>query len=283
MLTGLSSRFQLHNGVEIPCVGFGTWKANAGETTYKAVLQAFASGYRHIDNAAVYMNEENVGEAVRDCCIPRNQLFITSKLNNQLQGYDSALKGFNQTLQNLGLEYVDLYLIHWPRVLGRENEWEKLHKDTWRAFEHLYKEGYVRSIGISNFLVHYMEPLMETAQILPMVNQLEIHPCFVPEEEVKYCRNHNIVIEAWAPFMQGKAFEIPLLSEIARKYGITIAQLCVRWSLQMGFIPLPKSEKRERIINQGDIFGFEISEEDLKRMMALRSIYRLHDPDVKAF
>ena len=205
-------------------------------------------------------------------------------MHNKFHGYETALKGFEETLKNTGMEYVDLYLIHWPLAKGREKDWKNLHRQTWKAFEKIYRDGKARAIGISNFTVEHMTALAEVAEISPHVNQIEAHPYYVPQDIIDYCDKHRMLIEAWAPLIKGKAMSDPLLLEIASKYDVTVAQVCIRWSVQMGFIPLPKSDKPERIKNNGDIFGFEISAEDMERIATLKVHGReFHDPNVYSF
>jgi len=271
-MKGLQDFYTLSNGVKIPCVGFGTFRTPDGEVAYDSVRSAVEAGYRHIDTASKYRNEESVGRAIADCGVPREELFVTTKLWNTDQGYESTLKAFDLSMEKLGLDYLDLYLIHWPAPAAVRSEYKKYNLETWRAFEKLYKEGRIRAIGVSNFLVHHLDPLMEKAEIKPMVNQLEYHPGFQQDEIVAYCRERGILIESWGPLMQGKAFEVPLLQELAAKYGVGISQICIRWELQKGVLPLPKSTHPDRIRQNADVFGFEISDEDMEAIDSLRSI-----------
>lgn len=198
-------RYQLNNGVEIPVLGFGTWKAQDGEEAYQAVLTALEAGYRHIDTAAVYKNEGSVGSAIKDSGIPREELFITTKLWNGNHTYEETQGAFARSLERLGLDYLDLYLIHWsnPKPLREQEAWKERNREVWRAMEDLYREGKIRAIGVSNFLPHHLEPLLETARILPAVNQIRLAPGVYQAETVDYCRKHNILLEAWGPSVKG--------------------------------------------------------------------------------
>lgn len=274
-MNSLQDCYTLPNGVKIPCVGLGTYLTDDGETCVRAVKAAIEAGYRHIDTAVAYGNEASVGKAVRECGLPREQIFVTSKLRNVNQGYKETKAAFEVTMKELGLEYLDLYLIHWPIARGHKQDWQEHSYQTWRAFEELYEEGRVRAIGISNFLTYHLQPLLERAKIMPMVNQLELHPGYHQDEIVKFCKEKGMVIEAWSPMMQGKQMQHPLLIEIGNKYGKTPAQVCVRWSLQNGFLPLPKSVNHDRIRQNGDVFDFSLTDEDMKAISSLETIGRL--------
>ena len=283
-MKGLNDGYLLRNGVSIPCVGFGTFRTPDGEICVEAVKEAIRCGYRHIDTASVYGNEVSVGKAVRDSGVDRGELFITSKLWNDDQGYDAALRAFEASLKRLGTDYLDLYLIHWPVPAAHREDWQRSNLDSWRALERLYKEGRIRAIGVSNFLRHHLEPLMSQAEIPPMVNQVELHPQYPQEETVAFCRENGIVVESWGPLIQGKAFELPLLRDIAGKYGRTVAQICIRWSLQKGILPLPKSINSERIASNAQVFDFVIASEDMERMEELSALGRVgNHPDSISF
>ncbi|MDR2428675.1 MAG: aldo/keto reductase [Candidatus Margulisbacteria bacterium] len=250
---------KLNNGVSIPEIGFGTWQTPDGETAVRAVKTALEYGYTHIDTAACYENEASVGHAVRESGIPREKLFITTKLWNTERGYDSALKAFAASLQKLQLEYIDLYLIHWP-----DNKNPEPNIASWKAFEKLYKEGLIKALGVSNFQPRHLRPLLDMAEIKPAVNQIEYHPGYRQEETVEFCRKHDILVEAWSPLGCGRILQDSNLRRIAQKYNKSIAQLCLRWCRQNGTLPLPKSVTPERIKENLRVFDFEISAEDMQ-------------------
>lgn len=258
--------YLLSNNYKIPTIGFGTFRTPSGEETEQSVINAIKSGYRHIDCAAAYGNEKSVGEAIRKSGVVREELFVTSKLWNDNKGYEETLATFNQTLEDLQLDYLDLYLIHWPIAKASKNNWQKANSESWRAFEKLYKQGKVKAIGVSNFLTHHFEPLLKTAKILPMVNQIELHPGMLQDKTVEFCNQHNILVEAWAPFSNGQIFNHPVLKEIADQYKKSVAQLSLRWIIQKGIVPLPKSVTPERIKNNLEVFDFEISSQDVDRI-----------------
>lgn len=273
----------LSNGVKIPCVGFGTWKLPDTDNTVDIVKTAIDCGYRHIDTAFVYNNEKSVGKAIRTCGLKRNELFITSKLSNKSHGYENTLKEFDQTMNNLGIDYLDLYLIHWPRPLAIRDSWKEANEGTWKAFEELYKAGKVRAIGVSNFLENHLDAILDTATIAPMVNQLELHPRFVQREVVEYCKDRMMIVEAYSPLIRGD-FDHPVLVDIARKYNKSVAQVLLRWSIQHGFVPLPKSSSRDRMMENADIFDFKLTEEDIEAMKVLEALGRTGShPDTADF
>ena len=248
---------KLRNGIQIPCVGFGT-SLIEGEECVVNIKRALSSGYRHIDTASAYKNEQYIGLAIKESNIPREDLFITSKVWKDSMGYENTINSFNNSLENLGLDYLDLFLIHWPR-----NNDESLNIKTWKALEELYKQKKVRAIGVSNFLKHHLENLLDNCEIIPMVDQIEFHPGLMREETVKFCRENNIIVEAWAPLGKGKMLQNKDLIEIAKKYNKSVAQICIKWCLQNGVIPLPKSTNLDRMIENQAVFDFSISEEDL--------------------
>lgn len=264
----LTDKFTLHNGVEIDCVGYGTWLTPDGDVAVEAVKEALKAGYRHIDTAAIYGNEVSVGKAIRESGIKREEIFVTSKLWNTERGYEKTLLAFEETMEKLGLEYLDLYLIHWPAHKNQYDNFEEVNLSTWRAFIELYKAGKIRAIGVSNFLPHHLKALMES-EIKPMVNQIEFHPGFMQEETLEYCKKNGIIVEAWSPLGRGKMLDNETLKGIAAKYNKSVAQLCLRWCLQNGTLPLPKSVTPSRIIENADIFDFEISAEDMKQINAM--------------
>ncbi|MBD5639629.1 aldo/keto reductase [Clostridium botulinum] len=250
----------LNNGVKMPLLGFGTYKAENGNTVIQSVKEALRIGYRHIDTASYYGNEEGVGTAIKESGIPREEIFLVSKVWNSDQGYEKTLKSFENSIKKLGTDYLDLYLVHWPQSLTKE---------TWKALEKLYKEGRVKAIGVSNFLVDHLKWLLEDVEIMPMVNQVEFHPQLIQKELMEFCSKNNIQLEAWSPLMRGKVFEIELLQDIAKKYEKTISQIVLRWDLQMGVVTIPKSVTPSRIKENADIFDFEISKEDMDRIQQL--------------
>jgi methylglyoxal/glyoxal reductase len=258
VLTNLKDTTTLHNGVKMPWVGLGVFKVTEGEEVVQSVKAAIKNGYISIDTAAIYKNEEGVGQAIKESGVPREELFITTKLWNADQGYESTLEAFETSMNKLGLEYLDLYLIHWP---GKDK-----YKETWRAFEKLYKEGRVRAIGVSNFLVHHLEDLMSTAEIKPMVNQVEFHPHLTQKELLAFCEKEGIQLEAWSPLKQGQLLNEPVLEDIAHKYNKSVAQVILRWDLQHGVVTIPKSIKEHRIIENANIFDFELTIEDMGKI-----------------
>ncbi|WP_458118607.1 aldo/keto reductase [Paenibacillus sp. Z6-24] len=271
-MQNLQSTVQLSNGVEMPWFGLGVYKVENGDEVVSSVKWAIEAGYRSIDTAALYQNEDGVGQAIRESGVPREELFVTTKVWNSDQGYDSTLQAFEQSLSKLGLEYVDLYLIHWP-VKGK-------YKDTWRALEKLYEDGKVRAIGVSNFQIHHLEDLLADAKVRPVVNQVELHPLLSQVELRNYCKEQGIQIEAWAPLAQGRLLDNPVLQAIGEKYGKSIAQVLLRWDLQSGIVTIPKSIKQERIVQNADIFDFELSPEDMKQIDDLNQNQRFGaDPD----
>ena len=265
--------FRLINGTEIPAIGLGTWQTPDGETAVKAVSHAIKCGYRHVDAAAVYDNEKSVGDGIRkglqEAGLKREQLFVTSKVWNTERGYDRTMRAFEKTLGDLGLDYLDLYLIHWPANAKQFADWQRLNAETWRAMEELYKAERIRSIDVSNFYAHHLEALMQSAEVMPMVNQIEFHPGFMQKEVVDFCRQHDILVEAWSPLGTGEMLSNETLLSVADKYGCSVAQLCVRWVLQNGVLPLPKSITPSRIEENLDVDGFTISDENMAIINAM--------------
>jgi diketogulonate reductase-like aldo/keto reductase len=262
----------LHNGVKMPWLGLGVWKAQDGEEVEHAVEVAIHTGYRSIDTAQIYRNETGVGRAIKRVGIDREELFLTSKVWNKAQGYDSTLEAFEKSLRRLQVDYLDLYLIHWP-VKGK-------YKETWKALETLYREGRVRAIGVSNFQIHHLEDLMMDCEIKPAVNQVEFHPYLTQEELRSFCRKHQIQMEAWSPLMMGNVVKDETIRQIAEKYQKTPAQIVLRWDLQHQVVTIPKSVNEKRIIENSEIFDFELSEEDMNRIDQLNRNHRFGpDPD----
>ena len=269
-ITRLTDCFELSNGVKMPCIGLGTWQTDH-ETTINAVVSAVKSGYRLIDTAAAYGNEASVGTGIRKSGIDRKDIFITSKLRNAHHGYESTLEAFERTIARLGVDYLDLYLIHWPNPLHYRSIGEKATAATWKAFEELYRAKKIRAIGVSNFMPHHIDALMKTGEILPMVNQLKLCPGITQPELVNYCQKKGILVEAYSPLGTGAIFEVPEMKTLASKYHKSIGQICLRWSLQMGFLPLPKSKNPARIQENTEIFDFELSQEDMLTIGGLES------------
>ncbi len=260
-ITDLKGTVRLTNGVEMPYFGLGVFLINEGKEVENAVMWALEQGYRHIDTAAIYGNERGVGKAIKASGIPRKEIFITTKAWNENQRKNKVMQGFEESLERLQTDYVDLYLIHWP-VRGK-------FKDTWKIFEDIYRSGRARAIGVSNFLVHHLEDLFTTSEIIPMVNQVECHPYLVQQDLQDFCRERKIVYEAYSPLMRGAVSNVPLLQNLSKKYNKTPAQITLRWDLQKEIVTIPKSSKKERIEENADIFDFELSEEDIKSIDSL--------------
>ena len=268
MFNSLKDTFTLNNGYKIPCIGFGTWQTPDGETAVNSVIEAIKSGYNHIDTAAIYGNEKSIGKAIKESGINRNEIFITSKVWNKDRGYKTTLAAFEKTINDLQIDYLDLYLIHWPASVNKFNDWDNINLETWKAMTELYKAGKIKSIGVSNFMPHHLKSLMET-EVKPMVDQIEFHPGFMQEETFKYCNDNNILIEAWSPLGTGKMLDNETLKIVASKYNKSVAQLCIRWCLQNNTLPLPKSVTASRIKENTEIFDFVISDEDMKTINAM--------------
>ncbi|MDR0601661.1 MAG: aldo/keto reductase [Treponema sp.] len=283
-MKSLTDCYRLANGVEIPCIGFGTWQTPDGKIAVESVKAALAAGYRHIDTAAIYGNEESVGKAVRESGVPRKEIFITTKLWNSEHGYEKTLAAFDASMKRLGLDYLDLYLIHWPNPIMFRKNWKEANAGTWKAFEELYKAGKIRAIGVSNFRGHHIDALLESASVVPLVNQIRLCPGDTQDEVVDYCRGKNILLEAYSPLSVGRIFESPDIKGYAEKYKRSIAQVCIRWSLERGYLPLPKSITPERIRENARVFDFEMSEADVKAIAALTDIGETSgDPDAAGF
>lgn len=255
----------LSNGVEIPEIGFGTWKAPTGEVTIEAVKTAIECGYTHIDCASIYGNEKEVGIAIKESKVARETLFITGKLWNDIRGYQETIDAFNKTLEDLQLDYLDLYLIHWPRPKKYHDNYIEKNRESWKAMEYLYKQGKIKAIGVSNFKVHHIEEIMENCEIKPMVNQIEFHPSCLEKEIREFCKKENIVVTGYSPLANGKVFECKELVEFAEKYDVSIAQLCVKYALQHNIIPLVKSVTKERIKANLNL-NFTITSEDMEKI-----------------
>ena len=283
-MKSLLDTFTLSNGVKIPCVGFGTWQIANGDEAYESVKIALEAGYRHIDTAAGYGNEESVGRAVRDSGIPREEIFVTSKLQNPAHGYEATKAAFEETMSNLGLEYLDLYLIHWPNPVKFRDQWQEANAGTWKAFEEFYGAKRIRALGISNFRPHHIEELKKTATIMPTVNQIRLCPGDTQDETVEYCRKNNILLEAYSPLGTGAIFDVGVMKELAAKYNKSVAQVALRWSLQREFLPLPKSTTPDRIRENAALFDFTLTEEDMNKINQLDGVCGYgQDPDATTF
>ncbi len=262
----IDTRTKLNNGVEMPVIGLGTFRTRSGKETRDAVSWALEAGYRLLDTAAAYGNEEDVGEAVSRSDIPREEIFITTKLWNTGHGYDRALAAFEKSLKKLGMSYVDLYLIHWPEG-GLRNE-------SWRALEKLLKEGKCRAIGVSNYTIRHLKELLENSSMVPAVNQVEFHPYLYQKELLEFCDSHKIQLEAYSPLTKGRKLNEPELLKIAAKYSRTSAQILIRWVLQKEAVVIPKSSRKERIEENARVFDFSISGDDMKILDSFNEDYR---------
>jgi methylglyoxal/glyoxal reductase len=272
MISSINDCAVLKNGVRMPWLGLGTWQTPDGKDVTNAVKWAVEAGYRHIDTAAAYGNEGGVGKGIRDCGVARDQLFITTKLWNAEHGYDSTLRAFDASCKKLGLETLDLYLIHWP-VKGK-------YRDTWRAFEKLYKDKRVRAIGVSNFQVHHLQDVMSGCEVVPMVNQVELHPLLTQKTLRAFCAANDIRITAWSPLMHGHMGESPVLSEMAKRLGRSPAQVLIRWDLQHEVVTIPKSTHQKWIVENTKVYDFSLSADDMAKLDRLNADKRFGpDPD----
>ncbi|TVR31359.1 MAG: aldo/keto reductase [Spirochaetaceae bacterium] len=273
-IADLTSCATLNNGIKMPWVGFGVFKVNDGDEVIAAVTHALQAGYRHVDTASAYRNESGVGTAIAQSGVQRTDLFVTSKLWNADQGYDSTLRAFDASLERLGLDYLDLYLIHWPLPM------KGLYKDSWRALEKLYKDRRVRAIGVSNFQPNHLEDIMANSEVVPAVNQVEFHPRLTQEPLREFCGTHKIQVEAWSPLMRAQLIDDPTIARIATVHGRTPAQVILRWDLQHEVVTIPKSVTPERIIENSRVFDFELSEAEIREIDSLNSNERSGpDPD----
>ncbi len=267
----------LLNGVELPAIGYGTmptdWGVEYGDEFVGTVKECIKAGYRNIDTAVVYNTERHVGEAVRQSIaegvVNREDMFVGTKVWNTDRGYDRTLRAFDASMERLGLEYLDLYLIHTPAVAKWHDDWKEINLSTWKVFEKLYHDGRIRAIGVSNFLPHHLQALMDKAEIMPMVNQVEVHPGFCSTETVEFCKGNGIAVEAWGPFGNGQILKNEVLAEVARRYGKSVAQICLRWLVQQGIVPIPKSTNLQRIKENLDVFDFALSEADMQVLSTL--------------
>ena len=272
--------YKLSNGVGIPCIGFGTWQTPDGDVAVRSVAAAIEAGYRHIDTAQAYGNEESVGKGIRESGIDRKDLFVTTKLWNTNHSYKLTMRTFEESMNKLGLDYLDLFLIHWPNPIAFRDHWQEANAESWKAMEELYEAGKIRAIGVSNFRPHHIEEILKTAKVAPMVNQIRLCPGDTQDETVDWCREHGMVLEAYSPLGIGQIFEVPEMQKLAEKYHRSIAQVCIRWSLQRGYLPLPKSVTPSRIQENLKVFDFELSEEDVRLIADLKGcVGYASDPD----
>lgn len=265
----LTDCFVLSNGVKIPCVGYGTWQTPEGEIAKSGVMEALRLGYRHIDTANAYGNEVSVGEGIRASGIARKEVFVTTKHWVTMRGYQKTIEAVEDSLKNLGLDYLDLYLVHWPCVEKISPEWREINADTWRGFEKMYRDGKLRALGVSNYQQKHLEALCENAEIAPMVNQIEFHPGYTQMETVRYSQEKGMVVEAWSPLGSGAVLKDETLAAIAAKYDKSVAQLCIRFALQTGTLPLPKSVTPARIAQNAQVFDFVITQQDMEAILAM--------------
>jgi len=263
----IASTTTLNNDLEMPWLGLGVFQSKEGNEVINAVKVALDCGYRSIDTAAIYHNERGVGQAIGESSVPREAIFLTSKVWNSEQGYESTMKAFEESLEKLKTEYLDLYLIHWPK--GRKSV------KTWKAMEELYKKGRIKAIGVSNFLVHHLEDFLPECKVVPAVNQVEFHPTLIQPDLLEFCRNKGIQLEAWSPIMKGKVNDLPVLQALAAKYGKTPVQVTLRWEIQKGVVTIPKSVTNKRIVDNADIFDFELSSEDMDKIDRLDKNQRI--------
>ena len=262
----LTDTFTLPNGMTIPCIGYGTWQTPDGDTTRDCVKMALDAGYRHIDTAFAYGNETSVGEGLRLSGVKREDIFVTTKHWVTERGYEKTIAAVETSLKNLGLDYLDLYLVHWPCVEKIDANWQEINAETWRGFERMYQDGKLRAIGVSNYQQRHLDPLWESASIKPMVNQLEFHPGFTQMENIRYNQEKGLLVQAWSPLGSGAVLKDERLVAIASKYNKSTAQLCVRFALQHGILPLVKSTNAARIKANAEVFDFEISAEDIQAL-----------------
>ncbi len=262
----------------MPVVGLGTYKVPEGEDVIREVQWALNVGYRLIDTAKVYKNEEGVGRAIRESGIPREEIFLTTKLWNPDQGYESALQAIDESLGKLGLAYVDLYMVHWPTADVEAKATMNRREETWKAMEEIYKSGKAKSIGVSNYTIKHLEEMKKYATVFPSVDQVEFHPYLYQRELLEYCKKNNIILEAYRPLTNGKRMDNDTISTIAKKYNKTNAQVLIRWSLQHGCVPLPKSVHQDRVQENINVFDFELTEDDMSMIDALNENFRF-SPD----
>ena len=270
-MKSIHDTYTLSNGVKVPCIAFGTYKAAEGNSA-DIIAAAIDEGYRYFDTASFYETEEYLAEAIQKSGLPREDFFIATKLWKEEMGYEETLAAFERSSKRLNTDYIDLYLIHWPKPTHDYKDWKQLNIDTWKALEKLYKEGKVRAIGVSNFLPHHLDNLFENCEIKPMVDQIEYHPGYTQEATVQYCKQHDILVQAWSPIARGRILQDVTLIEMAEKYSVSVAKLALRFCIQNEVLPLPKASSKERMRENMDLFDFEISDEDMKRLNTLPQI-----------
>lgn len=276
----LTDTYKLSNGVEIPIIGFGTWQTPDGEVAEKAVLAALNAGYRHIDTAAAYGNEESVGRAIKKSGIDRHKLFVTTKLWNADHGYDKTKQAIDKSLERLDVDYLDLYLIHWPNPAAMRDHWAELNAESWQAMEEAVRAGKIRALGISNFKKHHIDELLKTADIKPVVNQNYLNPSDLQSEVTAYSEKLGMLNEAYSPLGTGGLLSNPMVTGVAKNHDKTPAQVLIRWSLQHGFLPLPKSVHEEYIKANADVFDFELNADEMKNLDELHGSTGIaNDPD----
>ncbi|MBS4761242.1 aldo/keto reductase [Carnobacteriaceae bacterium zg-ZUI252] len=273
--------YQLVNGVSIPKIGFGTWQIPDGQQAYESVLFALKNGYTHVDTAQIYGNERSVGKAIKDSQLKREDIFLTTKVWNDKHDYELAKASIEESMEKLGVEYLDLLLIHWPnpKALRENDAWIQGNASAWKAMEEYYLAGKIRAIGVSNFMQHHLEELFKTATIKPMVNQVMLAPGTTQDELVDFCKHHHIVLEAYSPLGTGSIFESESAKEVAEKNGKSVAQVALRWSLQNGFLPLPKSVTPKNILANLDVFDFTLSAEDMEKLNRVEGVKSQSNPD----
>lgn len=257
--------FTLENGLTLPAVGFGTYKSTTGDDD-RVILAAIEEGYRYFDTASFYKNEVAVGRALKKSGLKREEYAIATKVWKDQMGYEGTKRALEESLEALGVDYVDVYLIHWPRPNLTAQDWKQLDVDTWRAMEEMYEQGKARAIGVSNFLPHHLENILKNGHVKPLVDQIEFHPGYWQRETVEYCKQHGILVQAWSPLGRQRMFAHPLLQELAKKYGVNEAQICIRFALEKGVMPLPKSSHPTRMAQNKEVFHFAMDQEDVKRI-----------------
>lgn len=279
-MKSLTDTYTLSNGVKIPVIGFGTWQVEDGRQAVDAVKEALAAGYRHIDTAQGYGNEESVGRAVKESGVKREDIFLTSKLVNDVRGYEQTKAAMDESLDKLNTSYMDLFLLHWPVPVSFKQNWQEMNAESWRAMEEYQKAGKIRALGVSNFHGRHVDELLKTAKLRPVVNQIRLCPGDTQDEVVAYSRGKGMLLEAYSPLGVGAVLKVPQMQELSEKYGKSVAQVAIRWSLQNGFLPLPKSITPARIRENANVFDFELSPEDMRKISALKDVAGLHaDPD----